>query len=201
MSDTESTTGVPADAPLARVAWPVRTERLTLRAGVPEDAEATFAYRRLPSVTAWISTATGDLEDYRAAFLDPARLATTVVAERDGRLIGDFMVRVEDAWSQVEVADQARGRQAELGWVLDPAHLGHGYATEAVRALLGVCFEQLGIHRVVALCFAANEASWRLMERVGMRREGHMLRDSLHRSGEWMDGLTYAMLADEWKDR
>jgi RimJ/RimL family protein N-acetyltransferase len=197
MSETGSTT----ESPLDRVAWPVRTERLTLRAGTPEDADRTFAYRQLESVSEWISTHSTDPDDYREKFLDPGRLASTVIAERDGDLIGDFMVRVEDVWAQTEVADRAKGRQVELGWVLDPAYTGQGYATEAVRALLGVCFEQLGMHRVVALCFAGNEASWRLMERVGMRREGHMLRDSLHRSGAWMDGLTYAMLADEWNSR
>jgi RimJ/RimL family protein N-acetyltransferase len=53
---------------------------------------------------------------------------------------------------------------------------------------------------VTANCFAGNEASWRLMERVGMRRELHTVRESLHRSGEWLDGLGYALLADEWRD-
>ena len=52
---------------------------------------------------------------------------------------------------------------------------------------------------MTANCFAANEPSWRLMERLGMRREAHAVRDSLHRSGEWMDGLTYALLAEEWR--
>ncbi len=89
--------------------------------------------------------------------------------------------------------------QAELGWVLDPEHTGHGYATEAVRGLLRLCFDDLGLRRVTAVCFADNEASWRLMERVGMRRELHTVRDSLHRSGEWLDGLGYALLADEWR--
>jgi hypothetical protein len=46
---------------------------------------------------------------------------------------------------------------------------------------------------------ADNEASWRLMERVGMRREQHAVAESLHRSGAWLDGLGYALLADEWR--
>ncbi len=83
------------------------------------------------------------------------------------------MLRREDAWSQREVIDQARGAQAELGWVLDPAYTGSGYATEAVRELLRYCFEDLGVRRVTANCFLDNDASWRLMERVGMRRELH----------------------------
>jgi RimJ/RimL family protein N-acetyltransferase len=70
-----------------------------------------------------------------------------------------------------------------------------------VREVLRVCFEDLGLRRVTAECFAENEASWRLMERVGMRRETHTVRESLHRSGEWLDGFGYALLADEWRDR
>jgi RimJ/RimL family protein N-acetyltransferase len=83
--------------------------------------------------------------------------------------------------------------------VLDPAFTGHGHATEAVRALLDVCFEQLGVRRVVADCFLDNETSWRLMERLGMRREVHAVAESLHRSGRWLDTVAYAILADEWQ--
>ena len=49
------------------------------------------------------------------------------------------------------------------------------------------------------MCFAANEPSWRLMERVGMRREAHNVKDSLHRDHGWQDGYVYALLADEWR--
>jgi len=200
--------GVPiSEAPISEAGNPpehplrerrVRTERLTLRAATPVDVEATFAYRRLEPVARWLTQLPTDLEAYRAAFTEPARLAATVIVELDGRVIGDVMLRLEDGWAQVEVADQARSTQAELGWVLDPAFNGHVYATEAARELLRVCFEDLGVRRVVAGCFVANAASWRLMERIGMRRETHSLRDGLHRSGQWLDGFTYALLADEW---
>ena len=182
-------------APLAKS---VQTERLTIRPANDEDASATYEYRRLEPVARWINDLPADFDTYRTKFTDPARLATTIIVELDGRTIGDLMLRVEDAWAQTEVADHARGCQAELGWVLDPAFAGRGYATEAVRELLRICFEDLRVHRVVANCFADNEASWRLMERVGMRRENHAVRDSLHRSGEWLDGYGYALLSDEW---
>jgi RimJ/RimL family protein N-acetyltransferase len=68
-----------------------------------------------------------------------------------------------------------------------------------VGTLLRLCFEDLGLRRVTAQCFADNTASWRLMERVGMRRETHGVADSLHRSGAWLDGFGYALLADEWR--
>jgi RimJ/RimL family protein N-acetyltransferase len=64
--------------------------------------------------------------------------------------------------------------------------------------VLRICFEDLGLRRVTAECFAGNESSWRLMERVGMPREAHNVRDSLHRSGEWLDGYGYTLLAEEW---
>ena len=70
-----------------------------------------------------------------------------------------------------------------------------------MRALIRICFDELGLRRVTANCFAANEASWRIMERVGMRREEYSVQDSLHRSGEWLDGMRYALLADEWRGR
>jgi RimJ/RimL family protein N-acetyltransferase len=100
-----------------------------------------------------------------------------------GEVIADLMLRVEDAWSQAEVREQAKGVQAELGWCFDPAVGGHGYATEAGAELIRICFEDLGLRWVTANCFADNERSWRLMERVGMRREQHAVRESLHRDG------------------
>jgi RimJ/RimL family protein N-acetyltransferase len=184
---------------LAALTWPRHTDRLSLRPATTDDAEATWRYRRRADVSRWITRAPATLEEHRPAFETPGHLAQTLMIEQDGTVIGDVMVRVEDAWAQTEVVDRARGVHAELGWVLDPDHAGRGYATEAVRELLRLCFEDLGLRRVTAVCFAANEASWRLMERVGMRRESHTIQDSLHRSGEWLDGLSYALLADEWR--
>jgi RimJ/RimL family protein N-acetyltransferase len=116
-----------------------------------------------------------------------------------GPVIGDFMLQRKDGWAQREVVTQASGAEVELGWVLDPAHTGQGYATEAVRELLRYSFEELGVRRVTANCFLANDTSWRLMERVGMRREIHAVRESLHRSEEWLDTVGYAILADDWR--
>ena len=180
------------------IAWPLRTQRLSLRPATKDDAEPTWAFRRLDVVSQWLTRAPRSLEDYREQFEDPDRLATTLVIELDGEVIGDLMIAFEDAWAQAEVALQAEGVQAELGYVLHPDHVGHGYASEAVQELLRLCFEKLGLRRVTANCFADNESSWRLMERVGMRRELYTVKESLHRSGEWLDGMGYALLADEW---
>ena len=186
-------------SPLDAVTWPVRTARLSLRRTTPDDLEATWEYRGLAEVGRWLTSASSTVDEYRAMFEDPERLAMLLVVELDGAVIGDLMVKVGDAWAQAEVKEQARGVQAELGWVIHPDHTGHGYASEAVRELLRLCFDELHLRRVTADCFADNEASWRLMERVGMRREVHTLQESLHRSGRWLDGLGYALLADEWR--
>ena len=183
---------------LAALTWPLHTDRLTLRPAAADDAEATWRFRARADVGHWITRAPASFGEHRAQFAAPDSLARTLVIERDGTVIGDLMVKVEDAWAQAEITDRARGVQAELGWVLHPGHAGQGYATEAVRALLRLCFAGLGLRRVTATCFADNDASWRLMERVGMRRESHTVRDNLHRSGEWLDGFVYALLADEW---
>ena len=184
---------------------PLHTERLTLRPATAGDAEATWKYRRLGSVNEWLTGCPADLDAYREQFSEPARLAATVIVaaghDAAAPIIGDFMLRRQDAWAQREVADSARGTQAEVGWILDPGHTGHGYATEAVRELLRHCFEELGVRRVTANCFLDNEMSLRLMERVGMRRELHAVRESLHRSGRWLDTVGYAMLKDEWSLR
>ncbi|QIK73124.1 GNAT family N-acetyltransferase [Propioniciclava coleopterorum] len=188
--------------PLDALAWPLRTPRLTIRRVTPADADATWAYRRLPEVGEWIGWFAATPQEYRAEFTAPGRLATVLAVELGGtepRVIGDVICRVEDAEAQREVAADAAGRQAEVGWSLDPAHGGHGYATEAVAAVIDACFSALGVRRVRAVCFADNEPSWRLMERLGMRREAHTRASALHRRGVWLDSFEYAVLADEWR--
>jgi RimJ/RimL family protein N-acetyltransferase len=126
---------------------PLHTERLTLRPATSEDAEGTWTYRRLKSVNEWLTGCPAELDGYRNLFTEPARLATTVIVtlghDAAAPIIGDFMLRREDAWAQLDAAGQAHNTQAELGWVLDPDHTGHGYATEAVREILRYCFQDL----------------------------------------------------------
>jgi RimJ/RimL family protein N-acetyltransferase len=183
---------------LSAIGWPVTTARLTLRPATHDDAGDLYEIRRLPDVHEWLNAAPTSFEAFRAAIHDPDRLARTIVVEHAGRTVGDVMLRIEDPWAQDEVLDQARGTQAEIGWVLDPAVWGRGFAFEAMQALLDAAFGSLGLRRLVAHCFADNTPSWRLMERLGMRREVHAVKDSLHRSRGWLDGYSYGLLAEEW---
>jgi RimJ/RimL family protein N-acetyltransferase len=123
------------------------------------------------------------------------RSGASISGEAPGQLgLAEFAQR----GAQLDVADQAHETQVELGWVLDPAYTGHGYATDAVRELLRYCFQDLGVRRAIANCFRDNDTSWSLMERVGMRRELHAVRESLHRSGRWLDTVGYAILKEDW---
>lgn len=186
---------------IAALSWPKRTERLVIRPVTEDDFEALWQIRRQETVGQWMTRSSTDRDGFVEVMAEPDRMGKTFVIERDGAVIGDLMLAPEDAWAQIEVAEQAKGVQAEIGWCIDPAAEGHGYATEAVRELIRVAFEELGLRRLVANAFAANKASTRLMERVGMRQEQYAVRESLHRSGEWMDGISYALLADEWRDQ
>jgi RimJ/RimL family protein N-acetyltransferase len=180
------------------IAWPVRTERLTLRPYAPNDLEALWAFEQLPQVQEWLGWAPHSRDELREA-MDPTSSATTHVTVLLGStIIGHIMIMPRDSWAQADVAARAKGLEAELGWMFDPAHAGQGYATEAVHAIISVCFDGLGLRRVHAACFADNTASWRLMERLGMRKEEHSRATALHRNGSWHDSLTYALLRDEW---
>jgi RimJ/RimL family protein N-acetyltransferase len=175
---------------------PVRTERLALRTLRPGDADAIHAYRSLPVVARYVpfepmspdliaerlqgfwarNRAKGEGEGIVVGF---ERLDT-------GELVGDLALML--------VSDEHRG--AEIGWVLNPDHGGHGYATEAARAGLGLLFAARA-HRVVARVDARNGSSLRLCERLGMRREATLIANEWFK-GEWTDEVDYALLEGEW---
>jgi RimJ/RimL family protein N-acetyltransferase len=178
--------------------WPVRTERLTLRKATPEDLRAVYEIRSLPEVGQWMPDLPTSYDAWAVNQGRNSGLDRMVLVLLHDVVIGHLYLHVEDAWGQAEVREQAKSAQAEVGWAFDPAHQGQGYATEAVRELLRVCFEDLGVRRVVALAFADNAPSLRVMEKVGMRREAVMVRESLHRELGWIDGVSYGLLADEW---
>ena len=179
--------------------WPRRTERLELRPPTEADLDAVLAWRNHPEVNRWLLRTEVDPEAYRELWrsgaddpLDHHVVAVAATARSSAR----SRSRCATAWGRARTRRRAgaRGRSATS---LDPAHHGRGYATEMVRAALDLAFGDLGLRRVTAGCFADNVASWRVMEKVGMRREQHGIRDSWHAELGWVDGFTYAVLADE----
>jgi aminoglycoside 6'-N-acetyltransferase len=176
------------------------SERLVLRRFGPSDLAPLVAYRSIPQVArfqSWDSPfppVAGErlIKDMLGSHPDtPGEWFQFAVALRShGELIGECASKTQ--------ADDAR--QAEIGYTIAPAHQGRGYATEAVRTLLGYLFRARGMHRVTASCDPRNVASERVMLRLGMRREGHLV-ESTWAKGEWTDDLLYALLDREWSQR
>ncbi|MBO0883977.1 MAG: GNAT family N-acetyltransferase [Mycobacterium sp.] len=180
------------------IEWPVSTERLSLRAYTPDDIDALWTFEQLPQVQQWLGWAPISRDELREAMDAKSSNTTHVMVRLNSTIIGHIMIMPRDSWAQMDVLDRAKGLEAELGWMFNPAHGGKGYATEAVGAAIGLCFDALNVRRIHAGCFADNTASWRLMEHLGLRRETHGRATSLHREGTWHDGLTYALLREEW---
>ncbi len=111
-----------------------------------------------------------------------------VVRETD-TLIGDVSLHL--------VSDEHR--QGEVGYIIHPDHAGRGYATEAVRQLLRIAFDDLGLHRVVGRLEARNLASARVLEKLGMRREALLVENEWVKD-EWQSELVYAILDREWRE-
>ncbi len=181
------------------LSWPRRTDRLTIRPATTADLPAVFAVRSHPDVAEWMPGRPASYDDWLLGLGRSRAVDRMLVMELDGSVIGDLYLHVEDAWAQAEVSEQGKRAQAEIGWCLSPDHQGRGYVTEAMRALVGICFEDLGVRRLTANAFAGNAASLRVMERLGMVCEAHHRADSLHRDRGWVDGVTYALLREEWE--
>lgn len=182
-----------------RISWPRRTERLTLRPAETADLPAVFAVRSRADVAEWMPDRPTSYDDWLLRLGRTGAVDRMLVIELAGAVIGDLYLHVEDAWTQVEVKDGGERAQAEIGWCLSPDHQGKGYVTEATSELVRLCFEDLGVRRVLANAFADNTPSLRVMERLGMVCEARFRSESLHRERGWIDGVTYALLAGDWK--
>jgi RimJ/RimL family protein N-acetyltransferase len=180
--------------------WPLITERLEIRPVTPGDAPAFLAWRSRPEVARYMfqppwtpEVAARKLADWSGApFTLPGDVLVLAVvhgARRD--VIGEVLLK----WAP-------GAGQAEVGYGLRPDAAGAGYATEAVRAVLGLAFGTYGFHRVFARVDEENTPSVRVCERVGMRREARLVESDIRPDdGEWATELNYAMLAREHASR
>ena len=175
----------------------LRTERLVLRELEETDAAAANAYERDPTVVRYTSHDVRTFEESleyirrsRKTLLEsPRRVYDLAMTLADtGRYIGRTGLHVT----------QPGQREATLWYIVEPGSWGRGYTTEAVRALLGLGFDTLGLHRVYLECDARNAGSARVAHKLGMRREAH-LRENLFLKGEWTDSLIFAILEHEWR--
>jgi RimJ/RimL family protein N-acetyltransferase len=104
-----------------------------------------------------------------------------------GELLGDVSLTV----------GPPEHRQAEIGFTFHPSHHGRGYATEAAAAVVALAFHGYDLHRVYGRLEPRNTASARVLEKLGMRREAHLVENEWVK-GEWQSELVYALLAREW---
>ncbi len=177
--------------------YPVVTERLRLRPLSTTDAAALLAYRSIPEVCRFVPFRPMTREviaerlrgDWSRSGIEAEGDALTLGVELSScaQVIGDVVLFFRSA----------EHRGGEVGWVFHPGHSGHGYATEATHALLHLAFDQLGLHRVTAKVDSRNEPSLRLADRLGMRREAHLVSNEWFK-GEWTDEIDFALLEDEW---
>ncbi|AXY09825.1 N-acetyltransferase [Bacillus anthracis] len=84
----------------------------------------------------------------------------------------------------------------EIGWVFNPKYFNKGYASEAAKAILKYGFKEMKLHRIIATCQPENTPSYRVMEKIGMRREGYFKKCIPH-GNEWWDEYYYAILEEE----
>jgi len=174
----------------------IATERLLLREFVESDWPAVLAYQSDPRYLRFYPWKRRTEEQVRTLLQQfigwqqeqpRRRFQLAIVLPAEGKLIGNCGIRLQ----------KARDRKGELGCELAPSWWGHGYATEAARAVLAFGFQEQGLHRVWARCVARNSASARLLERLGMHCEGR-LREEEWFKGRWWDTLVYGILEEEW---
>jgi RimJ/RimL family protein N-acetyltransferase len=172
--------------------------RVVVRRFHPDDLAAFVGYRSCEQVARFQSWDAPYPREEGERFLHelarqhpdtPGEWFQFAVALRStGQLIGDC--------AALPHADDPR--QCDIGFTISMEYQRHGYATEAVSLLVSYLFAQRGKHRITASCDPRNAASIALLERLGMRREGH-LRESTWAKGEWTDDLVYALLRSEWQ--
>nr|WP_203606464.1 GNAT family N-acetyltransferase [Streptomyces sp. SID11385] len=191
----------------------MRTPRLTLRPFTPEDTDAMHAYQRLPEVARYLYRPPRTRAECEAVIAvqpawekdgDRVLLAVCPTPAAPGASASGVPAPGVPASGVPTLAGEVslnlrdtRARQAEIGWSLHPGAAGRGYATEAARALAHLAFTVLGVHRLYARVDAENTASFRVCERLGMRREAHLVENDLW-EGRWGDEFVYGLLAREF---
>lgn len=174
---------------------PIETKRLIFREFRKEDEAEMCRYETDPAVARFVRYGPNTesmvhellqriLMDQRSEPRTNFNLAVELKSEKE--LIGSCGLFIKD------------NRCAEIGYTFAQAYWGHGFATEAGLALLAFGFDQLTLHRMFATCDVRNIASRRVMEKLGMRPEGHFLQDVWQRD-HWRDSYLYAVLEQEWK--
>jgi len=171
----------------------METARLHIRPFRPDDWPDLYAYLSLEEVVKYEPYGVFTEEACRQEALSRAQNSAfwAVCLKDSGKLIGNvYLAKQEfDTW--------------ELGFVFNKGYQGNGYATEAAFALVDDVFKNQHARRVTAQCNPLNRPSWKLLERLGMRREGYLIQNVYFKkdaSGApiWADTFEYGILSSEW---
>jgi RimJ/RimL family protein N-acetyltransferase len=157
---------------------------------LPGDWPDVLAYASDPDVMRYLPEGVMSAEQVQEWIAEQQPAAIAAVLPADDCLIGHLTFH---PWYAPRIY--------EIGWVFHPRYHGQGYATEAATALFAYGFETLGLHRIIATCQPENVASWRVMEKLGMRREAHFRKVFAVDATTWLDEYLYAMLEEEWLAR
>lgn len=178
--------------------YPIETERLYMRPFWDSDLEELHNFYSRPDVARYLYWEAKDLEETRQSLAvkvkntsfreDNSTYLLAVVLKENSALIGEVML----------FQRSIEHRQGEIGFVFNPEYHGRGYATEAAKVMLNLGFETFNFHRIFGRCDPRNTGSWKLMERLGMRKEAHFIHNEIFK-GEWGDELYYAILENEWR--
>jgi RimJ/RimL family protein N-acetyltransferase len=176
----------------------IKTDRLILRPFERSDLEEVLSYYSLPEVQRYLDWKARDKVEAKAAF-DAMRKQTRLT--RPGDILTLAMVRKADAAVLGHVSlrwTDATAGQGEIRLAVGPAYRRKGYATEGVRALISLGFDEYRLHRIYAVTSGRNEPAARLLKQLGMRLEAHYREHALFQ-GEWDEELHFAVLDREWQ--
>ncbi|MCI8388404.1 MAG: GNAT family N-acetyltransferase [Clostridiales bacterium] len=166
-----------------------KTERLLLRPFRSDDVNAAYDYIGNHENTKY-TRAGMQTKEQCAEFINSISEDEYIFAvEYDGKLIGTAELAI------------CEDNQATLGWIIHRDYWGHGFCTEIGKQLLSIAFDELKLRRVMAFCDTENIGSWRVMEKIGMRREGCFIGGRPAYSyalDRHSDEYSYAILAEEY---
>lgn len=176
--------------------FPLETPRLRLRPFVHADLEAIHAYASDPQVSQFMGWGPNDSAGTEA-FLGGLLKDQETWPRPTIQLALERLAAPGVIGSVRLGADPRRAGVADFGYVLHADFWRQGYVVEAMTAVIDVAFGPLGLHRLQATCDVRNRGSWRVMEKLGMNREGTLRQADLSHDG-WRDTYIYGLLAAEW---
>ncbi len=174
----------------------IETPRLYLRGFREEDWQAVQTYSTDPEVVRYVPAECPAEEETRNIVHSwmngqtdtPPHYDFAVTVRPDDFVIGWCCLQISSGDAQV----------SELMYVLNRNFWKHGYATEAAQAVVDYGFSKLQLHRIYATCRPENVGSWRVLEKLGLQREG-LLRENVRIRGSWCNSYLYAIVDYEWK--